>query len=266
MRKESDWHGFFRHVQAILFILWLERRTRERDRVQVIERHALDFAPLCGFFCDCWILWNSQFVLFPFIFLSTLVVGYAFVSWRKLRLLECFPSPVAYTSAASRVLADHQTLYLQSLQKPRRVRLKPVPRIISIAFPLTAVLIAIFGYAAVRRSNRLRDLVPFLLFAFIFAVIGLMTVKTARRDRRLLREGEFAIATVTGQQLAGGGKNRRSAIQYQYKTAAGLSVEGKATDDTWSLYEDMEIVVFYDPAHPSESVPLVCASCKLEQT
>jgi len=241
------------------------------DRAKETQLKSLKDMPwtllfFAGFFVVVGFLSKSTFALFPFLFLSALVVGHAFVSWRKLRQLGSSPSAVAYTSAASRVLADRQTLYLQSLQKPRRVRLKPVPRIISIVFPLTAVLIAIFGYAAVRRSDRLQDLVPFLFFAFIFAVIGLMTIQAARRDRRLLREGEFAIATVTSQQIVGGGKNRRSAIRFQYKTAAGLLVEGKATDDTRSLYEDMEIAIFYDPLNPLESVPLACASCELEQT
>lgn len=247
------------------FCGWNVDRAKE-TQLKLLKDMPWTLFLFAAFFAVAGFLSKSTFVLIPFLFLSTFVVGHAFVSWRKLRLLEPFPSTVAYTSAATRVLAARETLYLQSLRKPRRVRLKPVPRIISIAFPLTAVLIAIFGYAAVRRSNRLRDLVPFLFFPFIFAVIGLMTIKAARRDRRLLREGEFAIGTIISQQIDGGGKNRRSAIRYQYKTGAGLLVEGKATDDTWSLYEDMEIVVFYDPEHPSESVPLVCASCKLEQT
>ncbi len=91
-----------------------------------------------------------------------------------------------------------------------------------------------------------------------------MTIRTARRDRRLLSDGEFAEAIVTSQELTGG-KHRSSTIRYEFKDAAGLRVEGEGTDDSRKLYEDMEVAVFYNPALPSENVALACASCELEE-
>jgi hypothetical protein len=246
------------------------------ERAKETERKALKQAPwtlllFIAFFVALGYVSKSGFSLFPFLFLSLFIAGYVIV-WRKLRLLESSHPAGAYTSAATGILADRQDLqnitgsfqYLQNLNRPRPVRLKPVPRIISIAFPLSIVLIAILGYQMVRLSP-LKDLIPILFVSLIWSTIGIMTIRTARRDRRLLSDGEFAVGIITSQELSGG-KHRRSTIRYQFKNAAGLLVEGEGTDDSRHLYEDMQIAVFYDPAHASENVALACASCEFEKT
>ena len=111
----------------------------------------------------------------------------------------------------------------------------------------------------------LRDLGSLLLFALIWSVIGITTIRSARRDRKLLAEGEIAIAIVTHQALSGG-RHQQSKIRYEFKDAAGRLVKGGGTDESWKLYEDMEVPVFYDPENPEKNVTLCAATCELEPT
>src|SRR5260370_17792616 len=52
--KRSYWRlGILERVEALLFVLWLEPGTRKRNRTQVVETSALEFASLCRVFCGC---------------------------------------------------------------------------------------------------------------------------------------------------------------------------------------------------------------------
>jgi hypothetical protein len=160
-------------------------------------------------------------------------------------------------------------LYVSALSKPRTVRFKPVARFITIAFAISWIFIVYFGYQMVRDEivvsgllATLRDLGPLLLFALIWSVIGITTIRSARRDRKLLAEGEIAIAIVTHQAL-GGERHQQSKIRYEFKDATGRLVKGGGTDESWKLYENMEVPVFYDPENPEKNVTLCAATCEL---
>jgi hypothetical protein len=212
--------------------------------------------------------------------LSIFIIGGAITSWRRLRVLEAAqPTPV-YENARTSVIAPkaspkqdrtnaQQYLYLWALTKPRRVRLKPVARVITIAFPISWIFIVYFGFQIVRDEiavsgplATLRDLGPLLLFALVWSVIGITTIRTARRDRRLLADGNLAIGTVTHQELSGG-KHQTSQIQYEFQDSNGRRVHGDGTDESWEVYEDMEVPVFYDPEVPRRNVALCGATCEL---
>src|SRR6266581_6417592 len=129
-----------------------------------IERASLKQLPwtlllFASFFAFVGYLSKSRFVLFPFLLLSVLLVGGAIASWRKLRLLEASHAPAAYINALPSVVAAKQAIgqvransyqYLWALTKPRGVRLKPVARVITVAFPISWIFIAYFGYQMVR--------------------------------------------------------------------------------------------------------------------
>jgi hypothetical protein len=70
------------------------------------------------------------------------------------------------------------------------------------------------------------------------------------------------MAIVTHQELSGG-KVRQSKIRYEFKDDAGRVVEGGGTDESWELYEDMQVPVFYDPEHPGRNVALCAATCEI---
>jgi hypothetical protein len=254
------------------------------EAAKEMERASLKQLPrglllLAFFFAFVGYLDKSGFALFPFLFLSTFVVVGTIAAWRKLKLLETSHPAAAYTNSLMRVSAAEQNInqvstktyqYLRTLSKPRRVRLKQVPRVITIAFPISWIFIAYFGYQIVRDQiavsgpiATLGELWFLLLFAFIWSVIGISTIRSVQRDRKLLTEGELAMAIVTHQELSGG-KNRQSKIRYEFKDAAGRPVFGEGTDESWELYEDMELSVFYDSEDPGKNVALCAATYELK--
>ena len=72
------------------------------------------------------------------------------------------------------------------------------------------------------------------------------------------------MATVTHQTLTGG-RHPSSKITYEFKDRAGVQFHCETTEDSRTLYEEMETPIFYNPANPTENVPLVSASCELKQ-
>lgn len=245
-----------------------------------IERSSLKQLPwallfFASFLAFVGYLSKSGFALFPFLLLCVFLVGGAIGSWRKLRLLEVSHPTAVYANALPSVMAAQAGIqqnpanpyqYLWTISKPRRVRLKLVARVITIAFPISWIFIVYFGYQIVRDqlavSGLLGDLGPLLLFALIWSVIGITTIRSARRDRKLLAEGNLAMAIVTHQELSGG-KGRQSKIRYEFKDAAGRVVEGGGTDESGELYEDMQMPVFYNPERPGRNVALCAATCEI---
>jgi hypothetical protein len=106
------------------------------------------------------------------------------------------------------------------------------------------------------------DLLVLLGAAIVWSAIAITSIRRAIRDRKLLAEGSLAIGLVTRQYLTGG-RHPRSEIQYEFKDAAGRAHLRSATDDSRTLYEQMETPIFYSAANPEVSVPLA-ASCELK--
>jgi hypothetical protein len=200
-------------------------------------------------------------------------VSGAIASWRKLKLLEAsypttsYKAPLPGLSAAeSRTQTNRAAVFeqLRNLATPRQVRFKPVPRIISIAFPISIAAGVYWAFLLARTGIAISsDLFVLLGVAIVWSAIAITSIRRAIRDRKLLTEGGLAIGVVTRQYLTGG-KHQRSEIQYEFKDAAGRTYVRSATDDSRTLYEEMETPVFYTPANPEVSVPLATASCELK--
>ena len=260
--------------QTLLFVLWLESRNRQGGGARRDEALVSGIASRCAFFGPVAYFTKQEFALVPFLFLSILVVGGAISSRAKLKRMESHPSEAyaiplsTLTEAKEQCLSDrnHDFHNLRALARPRPVRFKPVPCVISVAYPISLIFLLYVGLQIKEHglgSNSFADLAPLVIAVVIWSGIAVYTIRRARRDRRLLSEGELAVATVMHQELSGG-KHRVSRINYEFRDAAGKRVQGKATDDSRSLYEEMQAPVFYDPAKPEESVPLVAASCELK--
>jgi hypothetical protein len=243
-----------------------------------IERKALKQLPwsflLFGvFFAAVAYFSKTEFALFPFAFLSVCIVASAIASWKKLRLLEvshpttAYEAPLPAVSAAeTRTQTDRAAVFehLRNLTTPRQVRFKPVPRIISIAFPVSVVGGVYWAFVLARTGIAMSsDLLVLLGAATVWSAIAITSIRRAIRDRKLLAEGNLAIGVVTRQYLTGG-KHQQSEIQYEFKDAAGRRHVRSATDDSRTLYEEMETPIFYSPARPEVSVPLATASCDLK--
>ncbi|MBZ5526402.1 MAG: hypothetical protein LAN71_00670 [Acidobacteriia bacterium] len=248
-----------------------------------IERKSLKQLPwgflfITSFYAALRYVFKIEFPFFFVLIACVFLIFGAIVSWRRLKLLKTSHPEEAYTNVLPSVKAAQDKAkqarrdpyqHLQILLKPRQVRLKSVPRAIAFAFPISWIFIVYFGYLIVRdqiaASGALStsgNLAAFLWFTFIWALIAIPTIRSARRDRRLLAEGDLAMATITHQELTSG-KHRRSEIHFQFRDAAGKLALGEGTDDSRLLYEDMEIPVFYNPDNPLENVALATASCEL---
>ena len=243
-----------------------------------IERKALKQLPwiflLFGmFFAAVAYLSKTEFALFPFLFLSIFIGASAIASWKKLKLLEASHPTTAYeaplpgvSAAESRTQTDRAAAFehLRNLATPRQVRFKPVPRVISITFPISVAAGVYWAFLLARAGIAISsDLFVLLGAAIVWSAIAITSIRRAIRDRKLLAEGSLAIGVVTRQYVTGG-KHRRSEIQYEFKDAAGRTYGRSATDDSRTLYEEMETPVFYSPANPEVSVPLATASCELK--
>ena len=229
------------------FCGWNLQIAKEIERAS-LKQFSWSLLLFVGFFGLIAYVSKPEFALFPFFFLSVFLVGGAIASWRKLKSLEALHPATAYTNPPASVSADIQNIkqlpansnqHLRIPGKPRRVRLKPVARVITVAFPISWLFIAYFGYQFVRDEiavsgplATLGVLAPFLFFAIIWSVIGITTIRKARRDQRLLAEGDFSTAIVTHQELSGG-KRRQSKIRYEFKDAAGRRVFGEGIDESW---------------------------------
>ncbi len=258
------------------FCHWNVALAREGKRRQLKQ---LLLSPLifAAFFGAVAYFAKEEFALFPFLFICIFVLVTAIASRKELRVLETShsaatsaPPLTSLAAAQEKAKLDREAAFehLRALQRPRHVRLKSVPMVISFAFPASLVLFAYFGFVILRNggvsSGMLRDLVPLLIIVGIWSVLSVVVMRRAWKDRRLLQNGDLAIATVTNQELTGG-RHPRSRITYEFKDASGLKIHSEKNDDSRTLYEEMETPVFYNPGNTADSVPLVCASCELKK-
>lgn len=216
---------------------------------------------------------KTEFALFPFAFLSIFIIANAIASWKKLKLLEASHPTTAYeaplpgvSAAKTRAQTDRAAIFehLRNLATPRQVRFKPVPRVISIAFPISVAAGVYWAFLLERTGISMSsDFLVLMGAAIVWSTIAIISIRRAIRDRKLLAEGNLAIGVVTRQYLTGG-RHPRSEIQYEFNDAAGRTYIRSASDDSRTLYEEMETPVFYSPANPEVSVPLASASCELK--
>jgi uncharacterized protein (DUF983 family) len=98
-----------------------------------------------------------------------------------------------------------------------------------------------------------------LMLAVAMALIPYATWKNVKRQRALLETGEVALATILKQF----GNRSTFSIQYEFRDAQGLKVTGLATDNTRSLYEGMNVPVFFDAQNPKQRVAQCESFCEV---
>ena len=210
-----------------------------------------------------------------FVFLVVAVVAYIlFRSWRRLRTLESAqpdatsphnpPSRVIQTQAEQAEMTRNQIICdrIRALSKPRRTKLNTPSRVISPAI----VLVAIYSLMTLARltdsktgaTNTFTGTHSILVYGLIVSVIGAFAIRTILRHRRLLQNGDVAVALITKQ--AERGRFKDSYICYEFEDQAGNVVKGECKDGTRKLCEDMRTVVVYNPEAPSENVILANAT------
>jgi len=216
-------------------------------------------------------------IFIPCFFLLIILVS-TFFAWRKWKQLDslkaaALPYPPLAPVAVSpkprelrEASADKYQHWL-NLGKPRQVRLKFVSGFILIVFPIALISFIIMGAQFVSDlfggSRSFSDLLGPLIFVLIISVIAISNVRTTLRDRKIMAEGNLAIAKITSQGSTGG-RHPKSKIRYEFTDVSGRLIEGEGDDKSWEFYEDMEVLVFYEPGNPKINVPICGASCELK--
>jgi hypothetical protein len=223
---------------------------------------------------------NATRVIAPVVLISVAFLFFAIMSSRRLRHLEDLrPAALQRTQfpfvkqAEEEIQARNARRYeaersfLQTAPKPRAVQFKASAQIFSIAFPASWIIFGYWAYQITRAPLTVKtfsdNVAPFLFFAVIWSFICIGTISEAHKDRHLLANGDVAVATITSQELVGG-RQKRSEITYNFRDRSGRIHFGKATDDSRTLYEEMQTPVFYDPQKTQKNVLLVTASCELK--
>ena len=156
---------FLGHFEALLLVLWLELATCKRNRTGILEAFALGFLLFASFCALVGYLSKSGFTLFPFLLVSVFLVSGAIASWRKLKLLEASYPTTSYkaqlpglSAAESRTQTNRAAVFeqLRNLATPRQARFKPVPRIISIAFPISIAAGVYWAFLLARTGIAIR--------------------------------------------------------------------------------------------------------------
>ena len=200
----------------------------------------------------------------PWIFLIALIFAaimllpfFQFVSARK--ALNTASATANPNLALAQPPLDPYLQQLQIVARPRRVRFRfPMAIVIMLLFVvLVGFLAYYFPQHATRPSRNAHGVTitsPFLVvLVFIVILAGVPFVRDRRR-LPLMRDGELALGKVIYQENVSRGKSSYSRIGYEFRTNSGQLIQDQAKDLTFSVYEDMSIPLFYDPANPSKNV------------
>jgi uncharacterized protein (DUF983 family) len=158
--------------------------------------------------------------------------------------------------ALAQPFVDPSLQRFQSLPRPRRVRFR-VPKALFVILLFLFLLPVGVLYLMTHHPAAARGQVNpsgFLAVPIIFVVLIVVPYFRDKHNVPLLRDGELALARVTYQENIQVGKSSYSRIAYEFKTSSGQLIQDRAKDLTYSVYEDMTIPVFYDPANPSKNV------------
>lgn len=164
---------------------------------------------------------------------------------------------------------EYQALFAAA--RPRRVRIRLVPRILLSVLPIAGVLLAYFGILEVLTfrelgvdSSSIIDLALGFFFSLLMIGASVVVFRTVLRDKKLLRNGELAVGTVTHQELVRGRKSTWRRVRYQFNDASGQLYQGTGRDYSHRLRVEMTVPVFYEAKDSETNITLCTASCELK--
>jgi hypothetical protein len=221
--------------------------------------------------------WAAVPILFAFSALPSFYVVSARLQLRKLNRL----SLQSASQDTNSVAISNATPSRRNDSKPMTFREKEFPALATIprprklemswkgrgywAFALVAVaLYTRYGVPATWSKFRGphswsgNDLLLFLPAAMVYGYFFAF-VRNGIRERQLLANGELTTGYVTAQRNG----NYTQTVDYRFRRADGVSIAGRCTDASRSLFEGMTVPVFYDTHDPQRSIPLDCSLTKI---
>jgi hypothetical protein len=230
-----------------------------------------------GFFALLAFFTRDSTTLIVFLFLLAILLAVNLLTSTKIKTLTRLQQATGLAAASvndakekARLARNTKLEHVRSLPRPRRVRLKIVPRVIAVLFPVSFLFILYFGFQLLASHSQAAGAFPddgsLLVLGFMLAIwsgICLWILARARRDRRLLQDGEIALATITSQWMEGQ-RHPAHKVAYTFSDASGQQIESQTTDSSRSLYERMETWVLYDPLNPQKHILAPCAYCEVK--
>lgn len=158
---------------------------------------------------------------------------------------------------------DEVALVLSALPRPRPVRMSRQGKLkAGVTTGALVIAVGIFVSGAMRSQPAAARGVaassPVLMFVLpmaLVAVVSLVMLSALARQKRLVVEGEMALARVTKRGISRNGPN----IGYEFTTPIGERLTGSAQDGSRQLAVGMNVPVFYDAQSPKKQVAL-CGS------
>jgi hypothetical protein len=254
------------------------------DLARTIERRNLNQFPLLFSFVGLILsAIGASSAAYPKAFVSIMVATVAYTWFRSRRRLKAIenaqsdaahrhalPSAVTQThareadTARNRIICDR----IRALGKPRRTKLNTSSRFVCGVI-VAMVLVALFAlanmvdptYSKPDTANAFMNSSSLLVFGLIVSAVGGVAIRAILRDRRLLQNGDAAVAVITSQMESG--RDQDSYVSYEFEDAAGMVVTDDCKDSTRRLCKDMRMVVLYDPEDSNKSVTLANATVTL---
>jgi len=251
---------------------WNLERVKAKDQktVKSVVRFLVAVAIVFGIASKFAPSFVSSFAFFGGLFSLFMAIA-GVQAWQRLKAIQGVQPyvrvsmAVPVSSPVSTYLHDPTFDRLLATTPPRRTKLKNSARFLAAIALLVLVGFGFSTYAIIEKNNAnlgthriVSDLYQPGIFAFVVLIVSFTLIRPLILDRSLVATGRIAMGTITKQSFTGG-KHRSSNIEYEFKDAAGRTYTGSATDQARTLYEDMQTPIFYNPAKPRQSVPLVSA-------
>lgn len=206
--------------------------------------------------------WFKAFVACIYLVAAVGMTIAGLLSWLRYREIAQGESRITSVDARKwTFLAEQEFQPFLALTTPRAVRIswKGWTR---IAFGLSCMgsaLLLAFLY---------RMAVPASTLLLIAAVANANVIRQGWSHRRLFASGRPALGRVLQQRYQGiwigsGFVSLGSAIRYEFSDSEILLVRMDAHDYSRSLFQDMPVLVFYDPQNPARSIGLGCSLYEL---
>ncbi len=87
----------------------------------------------------------------------------------------------------------------------------------------------------------------YVLFGLVILIfVEVSGLRSARRDRELMKNGEVAIASVLSQKNIFAPRASISRLTYAFEDTHGIKYQGSCTDETGKLFQGMSFLVFFE--------------------
>jgi uncharacterized protein (DUF983 family) len=207
--------------------------------------------------------WSKTFVACIYLIAAAGMTMAGLLSWLQYRRIVQSESRIASPDAPNwTFLAEQEFQPFLALATPRAVRIswEGWTRIGLGLSCMGSALLLVFLY---------RMMIPASALLLIAAVANANVIRQRWSHRRLFASGRPALGRVLQQRYQGvwvgtGFISLGSRIRYEFADSEILPMRTNAHDYSRSLFQDMPVLVFYDPQNPARNIGMGCSLYELK--